>query len=146
MSRVGLCRGRRRGFALHLSVRSNMIVSRVVFAVVAWAFVAGPLFAQREDQVFLVKGTPARGSIPAEGGMTRDKVTIDSATTPREIQVNEIIRITFRDEPTDLNVGRMQVVQKNYNQALIDLKKLDGQKIDRAYVRQDVEFYKALCL
>lgn len=115
-------------------------------ATAAWMLMAMPLFAQRDDQVFLVKGTPARGSIPAEGGMTRDKVTIEVATTPRDIQVNEIIRITFKDEPTDLNAGRTQVIQKNYNQALADLKKLDGQKIDRAYVRQDVEFYKALCL
>jgi len=109
-------------------------------------------FAQREDQVFLTKGAPARGSIPAENGMTRDKetgmakVTIDTNVGSRQIEVNEITRITFKDEPNDLNAGRTQVIQKNYNQALADFKKLDGQKIDRAYIRQDVEFYKALCL
>src|SRR6478735_3483003 len=124
----------------------RLTMGKLTSAVFVWALVAMPLFAQREDQVFLVKGTPARGSIPSEGGMTRDKVTIEIATTPRDIQVNEITRITFKDEPTDLNAGRTQVIQKNYNQALADLKKLDGQKIDRAYVRQDVEFYKALCL
>jgi tetratricopeptide (TPR) repeat protein len=104
------------------------------------------LLAQREDQVFLAKGTPARGNIAADTGMTRDKVTLETNTGAREIQVNEIVRITFKDEPNDLNTGRNQVIQKNYNQALIDLKKLDGQKVDRAYVRQDIEFFKALCL
>src|SRR5881397_3265044 len=96
--------------------------------------VPAELFAQREDQVFLVKGAPARGSIAAETGMTRDKdglavVTIDTTVGPRQIGVNEITRITFKDEPSDLNAGRTQVIQKNYNQALADLKKLDGQKI-----------------
>ncbi len=104
------------------------------------------LLAQKEDQVFLAKGTPGRGTIPADTGITRDKVTLETKTGSREIQVNEIVRITFSDEPTDLNTGRNQVIQKNYNQALTDLKKLDGQKIDRAHVRQDIEFYKALCL
>lgn len=124
----------------------RLIMGKLTLAVLVWALVAMPLFAQSEDQVFLVKGTPARGSIPAEKGMTRDKVTIETKTSPREIEVHEITRITFKDEPTDLSAGRTQVLQKNYNQALADLKKLDGQKIDRAHIRQDVEFYKALCL
>jgi tetratricopeptide (TPR) repeat protein len=115
-------------------------------AVVGLLFLPAAAFAQREDQVFLVKGAPARGSIPAETGMTRDKVTIETTTGSRQIEVNEITRITFKDEPTDLNAGRTQVIQKNYNQALADLKKLDGQKIDRAFIRQDADFYKALCL
>ncbi|HEY2412693.1 MAG TPA: tetratricopeptide repeat protein [Pirellulaceae bacterium] len=104
------------------------------------------LFAQREDQVFVAKNAPTRGNIAAEIGMTRDKVTVDTSVNARPIDVNEITRITFRDEPSDLNAGRMQVIQKNYNQALIDFKKIDVQKIERAYIRQDLEFYKALCL
>jgi tetratricopeptide (TPR) repeat protein len=123
-----------------------MIVRRVLLAIVAWASVAAPLWAQREDQIYLTKGAPARGTIPAEGAMSRDKVTIDTAATPRDIPVNEIVRITFRDEPAELNLARTQVLQKNYNQALIELKKAEAQKMDRPYVRQDAEFYRALCL
>jgi len=103
-------------------------------------------FAQREDQVFVAKNAPTRGNIAAEGGMTRDKVTVDTAVNSRQIEVSEITRITFRDEPSELNLGRMQAIQKNYNQALTDLKKVDPQKIERAYVRQDLEFYRSLCL
>jgi tetratricopeptide (TPR) repeat protein len=103
-------------------------------------------FAQRDmDQVFLSKGAPARGTINTDG-MTRDKVTIDTMGGQRDIQVNDIVRITFAGEPTELVAGRNNVLQKNYNQALIDLKKLDGQKIDRAFIKQDIEFYKAVCL
>ncbi|MBW8884757.1 MAG: tetratricopeptide repeat protein [Planctomycetia bacterium] len=107
--------------------------------------------AQRDmDQIYLPKGAPVRGSIPPDG-MTHDpargldKVTIDQSGGPRDIQVNEIVRITFAGEPTELVAGRNNVLQKNYNQALAELKKLDGQKIDRPFIKQDIDFYKALC-
>src|SRR3954451_18066180 len=128
-----------------------MVIRLETLAVVALLSLPAVCSAQREDQIFLVKGTPARGTIPPDG-MTREaptfaaKVKIDTPAGPREIEANEITRITFNNEPGDLNAGRTQVIQKNYNQALADLKKLDGQKIDRAFVRQDIEFYKALCL
>ena len=41
--------------------------------------------------------------------------------------------------------GRTNVLQRNYNQALTELKKLDGQKIERDFVRQDIDYYRALC-
>jgi tetratricopeptide (TPR) repeat protein len=97
------------------------------------------------DQVFFAKGPPARGTIPADSGMTWDRVTIETSGVPREIGVNEIIRITFKEDPTELNVARNHVLQKNYSLAINELKKLDGQRIDRPYVRQDIEYYKALC-
>src|SRR5262245_45873146 len=96
------------------------------------------------DQVFLTKGPPSRGTIPADSGMTRDKVTLEAGAVKREIEVPDIVRITFKEDPPELNAARNHVIQKNYNQALTDLKKVD-QRIDRAYVRQDVEYYKALC-
>src|SRR5437868_8527151 len=92
---------------------------------------AAPAFAQRDtDQIYLPKGAPARGVIPPDG-MTRDKVAVEASGVPRQIEVNEIVRITFAGEPPELVSGRNNVLQKNYNQALIELKKLDGQKIDR---------------
>jgi tetratricopeptide (TPR) repeat protein len=120
----------------------SLYIATVVFVSVVANRAA---FAQRDmDQIYLPKGAPARGTIPPDG-MTRDKVTIEQTGGPRDIQVNEIVRITFAGEPTDLVAGRNNVLQKNYNQALAELKKLDGQKIDRPFVRQDIEFYKALC-
>ena len=73
--------------------------------------------------------------------MTRDKVTLDS----REIAVNEIVRITFKGEPPGLAAARNNVIQRNYNQALTELARLDGQQVSREFVRQDIEYYKALC-
>jgi tetratricopeptide (TPR) repeat protein len=125
--------------------KMNQIVNRLIIGCVLILGLSQPLWAQRDvDQVYLTKGTPARGSIPPDG-ITPDKVAVEVASAPRHIEVNEIVRIAFAGEPTELLAGRNAVLQKNYNQALIDLKKLDGQKIDRAFVRQDIEFYKALC-
>lgn len=97
------------------------------------------------DQIFPVKGTPSRGTIQTDG-MTHDKVALDMSGISRPFEVNEIVRITFAGEPQELVAGRNNFLQKNYNQALVDLKKLDGQKIDRAFIRQDIEFYKAASL
>jgi tetratricopeptide (TPR) repeat protein len=116
-------------------------------ALVAAALVApNEAVAQRSlDQVFLTKGAPARGDIP-DNGMTRDKVTLETTGNSREIEIKDIVRITFKDEPAEVNSARTSVLQKNYGQALTDLKKLDGQKIDREFIKQDIEFYRALCL
>jgi tetratricopeptide (TPR) repeat protein len=114
--------------------------------VAAVALTPSEAIAQRSlDQVFLTKGAPARGDIP-DNGMTRDKVMLETTGNAREIAVNDIVRITFKEEPAELNAARTSVLQKNYNQALTDLKKLDGQKIDREFIRQDIDFYRALSL
>lgn len=99
--------------------------------------------AQRDvDQVFLTKGTPSRGVV---SDMSRDEVKLDMSGVSRTIDVSEIVRIVYRDEPPDLSAARTNVLQKNYNQALNDLRKAEAQKIDNPFVRQDVEYYKALC-
>ena len=124
---------------------------RVLFTVgaaviTAALFSPGEASAQRSlDQVFLTKGAPARGDIP-ENGMTWDNVTLETTGNKRDIAVKDIVRITFKEEPAELNSARTSVLQKNFNQALTDLKKLDGQKFDREFIKQDIEFYRALCL
>jgi tetratricopeptide (TPR) repeat protein len=118
----------------------------IAFVALALLALASSAHAQRDqDQIFLPKGTPVRGSL-ADSAMTPNKVTIETATGPRAVEVNEIVRFGFKEEPPELAAARNNVIQRNYNQALAELKKLDGQRLDRAFVRQDVEFYKALCL
>jgi tetratricopeptide (TPR) repeat protein len=122
------------------------IGSVLVAAVLAAPLVAPVLAQQRDfDQVFLSKGAPSRGTIATENGMTKDQVTLDMSGVPKKFEVNEIVRITFKEEPAELNAARTAVLQRNYNQALTDLKKLDGQRIDREFIKQDLEFLRALC-
>ena len=67
--------------------------------------VAVSLSAQQRDfdQIFLSKGAPSRGSISEMG---RDDVTLDMSGIGRPFPVNEIVRITFKDEPPELNAAR----------------------------------------
>jgi tetratricopeptide (TPR) repeat protein len=106
--------------------------------------VCGSAAGQGVDQVFLTKGPPSRGTI-ADAGMSWDKVQLDSGGAARDIWVNEIVRITYKDEPAELSSGRNHAIQRNYAQGLAELKKLDGRKVDRALVMQDIEYYRALC-
>src|ERR1051326_2121186 len=106
----------------------NRFISNLI-GLLLLAVLTAPVLAQRDmDQVYLAKGAPARGTIPPDG-MTRDKVTVEVAGAPRQIEVSEIVLIPVAGEPPDLVAGRNNVLQKNYNQALVELKKLDGQKI-----------------
>lgn len=95
------------------------------------------------DQIYQAKGTPSKGNITA---MSRDEVTLDMSGVARPFAVNEIVRITYADEPTELNNARNAVLQQNWNQAETELKKLDGQILARDLIRQDVDYLKALCL
>jgi tetratricopeptide (TPR) repeat protein len=116
----------------------NKVVSFSVMACVA--ALAAPAFGQF-DQVFLAKGAPNKGAITA---LTKDQVTMDMAGVNRPFQVNEITRITFADEPNELNNARNAVSQQNWNVALSELKKLEGQTFERTLIASDVEYYKAL--
>jgi tetratricopeptide (TPR) repeat protein len=79
--------------------------------------------------------------------MTRDQVTLEGmGGRTQQIAVNDIVRITFKEEPAELNSARTAVLQRNYNQGLTDLKKLEGQQFQREFVKLDIEFYRALCL
>lgn len=100
---------------------------------------ASPLWAQF-DQIFVAKGAPSKGAITA---MTKDQVTLDMAGVARPFQVNEITRVTFADEPNELNNARNAVGQNNYNLAITELRKLDGQAFG-AYITSDIAYYKAL--
>jgi tetratricopeptide (TPR) repeat protein len=116
---------------------------RVAFLLLAagWISSAGTALAQA-DQVFLSKGAPNRGEITQ---MTKDEVTIEVSGVARQLPVNEILRVTFEGEPSELGNARNAVTQRNYSLALQELKKLDAQPQDSKFVAADVAFYKALC-
>ena len=93
--------------------------------------VAVPAYAQF-DRVY-VKGQINDGIIVEMG---RDKVVLDKAGIKREFEVKEINQITYADEPTELANARSSVRARNYNAALTELRKLDGQpRISREFSR-----------
>jgi tetratricopeptide (TPR) repeat protein len=113
----------------------------------AIAAAAATLFATtahaQTDQIFARGGAPISGRVTEMG---RDQVTLEVSGVGRPFQVNEIQRIRYGDEPTELGNARNAVLQRNYNLALSELRKLDGRPAARDLVQQDIEFYKALCL
>ncbi len=94
------------------------------------------------DRVFS-KGQISDGIVVEMG---RDKVVIDKAGVKRDFNVNEITQITYADEPTELSNARNAVRQRNYNAALTELRKLDGQPRGRDVIWQDIDYFKALSL
>jgi tetratricopeptide (TPR) repeat protein len=78
--------------------------------------------------------------------MTPTEVTIDKGTSgTRKIAVNEIVSVTFHDEPTELTQARVNAKNGGYVNAAELLQKIDLSKVDREFIKQDVEFYQALC-
>jgi tetratricopeptide (TPR) repeat protein len=121
----------------------HMRISLLVTAVAALLLTPLPCSAQSAvDQVYMSKGT-VRGRIP-EAGISRDQVSIEANTGIRQIPVNEIVRITFSEEPADLNSGRNAILQKNYSHAAQELRKVDPQKIEREVVRHELDYQRAL--
>ncbi len=123
-----------------------MLKRFVAIAVLAGlgAAVPGVVLAQGLDQIYVNRQpAPNRGIITS---MTKDEVGVDMAGVARTFPVNEITRIVYTDETPELANARNAVQQKNYNAALTELRKLQNVQLPREYVKQDVEFYTALCL
>lgn len=63
----------------------------------------------------------------------------------RTFAVNEVRSVIFDDEPTELTQARLNVRNGGYVTALERINEIDQSRIDRDLIRQDVEFYTALC-
>lgn len=78
--------------------------------------------------------------------MTAHQVTVKKGSAgDRDIAVNEIKTIQFDGEPAELSQARLNAGNGNYEDALELLKKIDVAKINRDFLKQDVEFYKGWC-
>jgi tetratricopeptide (TPR) repeat protein len=62
----------------------------------------------------------------------------------KQIPVNEIDTVFYEGEPSELRLAKNHVLGGRFADALAALKKLEKTP-DRAEMRQDIEFYKALC-
>jgi tetratricopeptide (TPR) repeat protein len=99
--------------------------------------------AQSVDTVYSTKGgTPAKGTVTA---ITKNEITLDMAGVPRTFATNEIQRVVFGDEPGELSNARNAVLQKNYNSAIEELKKIPPANLTREFMRQDAAYFRAFC-
>lgn len=94
------------------------------------------------DRVFGPKGVPVEGTITA---VSSEKITLDKAGTALQFNVNEVVKITFGDDPPELGKARDAVVQGQIESALTTLKTINTAALARDLVKQDAEYYRAFC-
>jgi tetratricopeptide (TPR) repeat protein len=81
-------------------------------------------------------------------GISHVEVVVEqgpSGGITKQIPVNEIISITYDQDPTGLKTARTHLAAGHFDEALASLEKLNPAQIGRPAIRQDVEFYKAYC-
>ena len=73
------------------------------------------------------------------------EVTIEYMQIEKRIPVNEIVSISYDEEPAQLKGARSSINEGRYLDALTALEKVKTDNTTRREILQDVEFYKALC-
>lgn len=96
-----------------------------------------PAGARAQDTVVKVTRESVKGKISA---ISKTEVAIGGNT----VTVAEIDVIRFEGEPVNLNAIRNQINNGGYENALRALDKIDPAKIERAEVKQDLQYYQAL--
>lgn len=119
-----------------------MLSFRTVGLVLTTALVYQTL-SSAEDQIDRKGGDRERGIITS---MSKLGVVLRANGVDKEIPANQILRISYDQEPGDLSSIRRDLAEKDYRRALDDLNKIDLKKVDREVVRQEIEFGRAMCM
>ena len=85
---------------------------------------------------------PLRGEIKV---MTPVEVELRLGAGTKKVSVNEIVYISYDSEPAGLKTGRIALLAGRYEDALASLEKVSAEEQNRPEIKQDVEFYSALC-
>jgi tetratricopeptide (TPR) repeat protein len=98
--------------------------------------------AQQFDSVVGERGAPTFGTITE---ITRVQITMETNQGKKLFPVNEIQKITFKDEPRELRNARDGILRGQLENSRSDLEKISPDGIARKEILQDIEFYKAYC-
>ena len=95
----------------------------------------------QDDAVFSKKtGTPTRGLISA---VSPQQVTIQTTGIARNIEVKDILKVTFGDEPSELTTARQRALAGQFGDAIEELGKVNEAEITNDVIKQDVVYYRA---
>lgn len=112
--------------------------------VVALAFVfATTGMARAFDTIKTTKGSSYGNVVSMDSTKVEFRQSSGNSLAKR-IPANQVIVIFYEGEPTDLKLAKNQVLAGRYADALAVLKKIEKTP-DREAIRQDIEFYRALC-
>ncbi len=99
--------------------------------------------AQVTDRIFdAKKGLATNGTIVR---MTNTTVYIESGGAEKAFKIEEIRKVTFADEPVELDRARDLVIDGRYNDALTELTKIDRDNVKIDFILKDINFYLGLC-
>lgn len=120
---------------------TNRMMIRAIPTVLIWTMTVSFATAQ-VDRVRTTRGSTT-GEVQST---TPIEVTVSKNSGNETIPVNEIRSIIFRDEPNELTQVRVMILERGaYREALDRLGRIEDGDLDRDLIRQDVEFYRALC-
>lgn len=96
----------------------------------------------QQDAVLGERGTTTFGSIVE---ITRTQITMETPQGKKLFPVNEIQKVSFKEDPRELRTARDGIARGQLENAQSDLEKISVDGIARQEIRQDLQFYKAYC-
>ena len=113
----------------------------LVLAAGVWLAAGGASWAL--DMITTAKErVPLRGDIKA---MSPFEVELQIGRLTKKVAVNEIVSISYDNEPAALKTARIALLAGRYEDALASLEKVKADEQKRLEIKQDIEFYTALC-
>ena len=92
-----------------------------------------------------VKTTDSKNILGQVAKMSALEVTVKTGSVEKPVPVNQIEVIYYESEPALLKGARIAAAAGRYEDGLSSLEKIDPTSVSRAEIKQDIEFYKALC-
>ncbi len=123
-----------------MRARSNYRWMLVLAMTLTWGLAAAQ--AQQFDSVLGSRGTPTYGEITS---MSPTEITISTNAGNKQFAVNDIQRVTFKNEPRELRIARDGIKKGQLESARSTLDEISTSDITRPEILQDIEFYKAYC-
>jgi tetratricopeptide (TPR) repeat protein len=122
-----------------MSIHNSCCVFLLTFAFATFAIVVR---SPGQDRVRTPSGTVVGEVVET----SPTEVSVSKGSTGTEtVPVNEIRSITFKSEPNELTQARVNAKNGGFRNALDRLEDIDISKLDRDFIRQEVEFYRAYC-
>jgi len=113
----------------------------VILAAAAW-LAAGAVGRALDT----IKTTTDRVPLPGEIKlMTPLEVELKTPSLTKKVAVNEIVYISYDGEPAGLKTVRTALLAGRYEDVLASLEKVTAEAQNRPEIKQDIEFYTALC-
>ena len=120
-----------------------MIRSTVLLALVVLVAATSEAKAQVLDRVKTTDGRSTRGTVVQMS--STEVVVADKAGQDETIAVNRIDEIVYASEPRLLTQARSRMGNQRFEDALNALSELNEKAVSRNFIKQDVQFYRALC-